>query len=114
MGADKDIVRWEAHDAFQFVHLQHPHTDVDDVIQGHELLYLDGHRRVVLEDGNADTLLGGDEIGRHFVHAGDEGETRLVDAATGTVELGVHEVLLDRHQFLLGCWHHSGIGLVKA
>ena len=48
-------------------------------------------------------------IARQLVHPCNQGETRLVNAATFTLVLRIHQELLGRHQLLLGITHNSRI-----
>lgn len=89
------IVIGEALYAFQFYDLEHPHLDVNDVVESHELFYLYRHGRVILIDLYADaSTLYTDEVRRPLVHSGNESETWLIYGAAGREELWVHQVEL--------------------
>lgn len=93
--AHQHIVIGKALDTLQLHHLEHPHLDVDDVVESHELFYLYRHGRVILIDLYAyATTLDTDEVRRPLVHSGNESETRLIYGAAGREELWVHQVEL--------------------
>ena len=105
--ADQYVVLREAHDPLQFRDTKHPHPDVHQSVQRHELLYLHQHRRIfrvnlvnqrfVLQPDERGQLLavrfGSHQPRRPLVHAGDQRETRPIGSGTRRGELRVHQVL---------------------
>ena len=93
--AHQNIVIGEALYTLQLHNLEHPHLDVNDVVESHELFYFYRHGRVILIDFYADaSTLYTDEVRRPLVHSGNESEARFIYRAAGREELWVHKVEL--------------------